>query len=254
MDPATLIGIALAFAALVAMVTMEGAHLSSLFLPAPLILVFGGTIAIGLASGTLSDTMQAVKALPRAILGRPARPHDAIENIVELAGQVRSEGALSLERNAAEADDDFVRLALQNIADGTHAEELRILLEDQIATKAKDNSTASGFFQALGGYAPTIGVAGTVVSLTHVLENLSDPSTLGPMVAAAFVATLWGVLSANFFWIPIAAKLRRLSDLEIQRMTLVMEGILAVQAGDPPRLVDERLRAMVPARDLPAAA
>ncbi|MFH5824892.1 motility protein A [Georgenia sp. AZ-5] len=254
MDPATLIGIALAFGALWAMVTLEHASLSSLFLAAPMILVFGGTIAVGLASGTLPDALSAVKALPRAFLGRAAKPHESIEQIVELAAQVRSEGALSLERNAAEAEDPFVRVALQNIADGTHADELRLLLEDQIETKARQDRVPANFFQALGGYAPTIGVAGTVVSLTHVLENLSDPATLGPMVAAAFVATLWGILSANFLWIPIASRLRRLSDLEVQTMTLVMEGILAVQAGDPPRLVDERLRAMVPDGVLPAAA
>ena len=98
----------------------------------------------------------------------------------------------------------------------------------------------------MGGYAPTIGIIGTVVSLTHVLENLDDPGHLGPMIASAFVATLWGLLSANFLWLPIGARLRRLSELDVERMNLLMEGVLAVQAGSQPRLLGERLRAMVP--------
>jgi chemotaxis protein MotA len=106
---------------------------------------------------------------------------------------------------------------------------------------------SSKFFAALGGYAPTIGIIGTVVSLTHVLENLSSPDHLGPMIAAAFVATLWGLLSANFIWLPLGAKLKRLSELEVERMTLLMEGLLAVQNGTQPLLLAERLKAMVPA-------
>jgi chemotaxis protein MotA len=151
-------------------------------------------------------------------------------------------------------EDPFLRRALQNIADGTDGEDLRILLEDEIETSAKSGRTAARFFTSMGGYAPTIGIIGTVVSLTHVLENLSTPATLGPMIASAFVATLWGLLSANFLWLPIGARLKRLTDLEVERMSLLMEGVLAVQAGSPPRLLGERLRAMVPASALSAAA
>jgi chemotaxis protein MotA len=97
----------------------------------------------------------------------------------------------------------------------------------------------------LGGFAPTVGIVGTVVSLTHVLENLNQPDELGHMIAAAFVATLWGLLSANFIWLPIGGRLQRLGELEVERMTLVMEGMLAVQAGSPPQFVGERLRALV---------
>uniref|UniRef100_UPI0028113F40 motility protein A n=1 Tax=Microbacterium sp. TaxID=51671 RepID=UPI0028113F40 len=144
-----------------------------------------------------------------------------------------------------DADDPFVRQALQSIADGTDAEELRIVLEDEIASTAARNRTASRFFATLGGYAPTVGIIGTVVSLTHVLEKLDTPDTLGPMIASAFVATLWGLLSANFMWLPIGNRLQRLGELELERMTLVMEGMLAVQAGSPPHHVGERLQALV---------
>jgi chemotaxis protein MotA len=254
MDPATLIGIALAFGALFAMITLEGSQITAILLPAPMILVFGATIAVGIAGGTLRDFFTAVKALPGAFKGKITPPHVIIDQVVSLAETARSKGLLALEQEAENIDDPFLRGALQNIADGTDGDELRILLEDEIATKAKSERTASKFFMALGGYAPTVGIVGTVVSLTHVLENLSSPDTLGPMIATAFVATLWGLLSANFLWLPIGTRLKRLADLEVDRMTLLMEGALAVQAGSQPRLLGERLRAMVPAEALKKAA
>jgi chemotaxis protein MotA len=253
-DPATLIGIVLAFGALFAMVTIEGSHITALLLPAPMILVFGATIAVGIAGGTIKDFLVAFKALPGAFKGRITPPHKVIEQVVGLAEVARSKGLLALEQEADNVDDLFLRRALQNIADGTDGDELRILLEDEIAAKAKADRTASKFFLALGGYAPTVGIVGTVVSLTHVLENLSSPDKLGPMIAAAFVATLWGLLSANFIWLPIASRLKRLAELEVDRMTLVMEGALAVQSGSQPRLLGERLRAMVPGEALKKAA
>jgi chemotaxis protein MotA len=254
MDPATLIGIVAAFGALVAMVFIEGSSITSILLPAPMILVFGATIAVGIAGGTLKDFMVAIKALPGAFKGKTHDPQEVIDRVVRLAEKARSEGLLSLEQEADDVNDPFLRSALQNIADGTDGEDLRILLEDEIETAAKLGRTASKFFNSMGGYSPTIGIIGTVVALTHVLENLSSPSTLGPMIASAFVATLWGLLAANFLWLPIGGRMKRLSELEIERMTLLMEGVLAVQAGSQPRLLGERLRAMVPASSLSAAA
>lgn len=253
MDPATLIGLLIAFGSLFAMITLEGAHVSAILIPAPMILVFGATIAVQLAGGTLGDALLAVKALPRAFRGKVPKPHKVIDQVVVLAEKARSDGLLSLEQEAEGVDDPFLKGALQNIADGTDGEELRILLEDEINTREGMDRTAAKFFTSMGGYAPTIGIIGTVVSLTHVLENLSSPDKLGPMIATAFVATLWGLLSANFIWLPIGARLRRLSDLEVERMNLLMEGVLAVQSGSQPRLLGERLRALVPSNVLPKA-
>ncbi len=246
MDPATLVGILLAFAALYAMITLEGAHVEALLLPAPMVLVFGATIAIGIAGGTLKDFLVAVQAVPAAILGRSTPPQDTIDSVVVLAEKARSEGLLALEEEANTVTDPFLRGALQNIADGTDGEELREILEDEIDSASQTHRTAAKFFTGLGGYAPTVGIIGTVVSLTHVLENLSSPEELGPMIATAFVATLWGLLSANFLWLPIGTRIKRLGEMEIARMTLLMEGVLAVQAGSQPRLLGERLQAMVP--------
>ncbi|MCC3276464.1 MULTISPECIES: motility protein A [unclassified Arthrobacter] len=250
MDPATIIGLVLAFGSLYAMITLEGAHVGALLLPAPMILVFGATIAVGLAGGTLKDFLIAFKALPRAFMGKTPQPQETIDRVVLLAEKARSEGLLSLEQDAAEVEDPFLRTALQNIADGTDGDELRMLLEDEVATKTASDKIPVKFFNSLGGYAPTVGIIGTVVSLTHVLENLSTPDHLGPMIATAFVATLWGLLSANFIWLPISSRLKRLADLEAEEMTLLMEGVLALQAGSQPRLLGERLRAMVPAHAL----
>jgi chemotaxis protein MotA len=254
MDPATLIGIVAAFGALVAMVYIEGSSITAILLPAPMILVFGATIAVGIAGGTLKDFFVAIKAVPGAFKGKTHNPQEVIDRVVSLAEKARSEGLLSLEQEADDVNDPFLRSALQNIADGTDGEDLRILLEDEIETAAKTGNTAAKFFNSMGGYSPTIGIIGTVVALTHVLENLSSPATLGPMIASAFVATLWGLLAANFLWLPIGGRMKRLTELEIERMTLLMEGVLAVQAGSQPRLLGERLRAMVPASSLSAAA
>ncbi|WP_350348547.1 MotA/TolQ/ExbB proton channel family protein [Agromyces sp. G08B096] len=246
MDLAFLIGIVLAFGSLYAMITLEGAHVDALLIPAPMVLVFGATIAVGIAGATLSDAMRAFRAVPRAIRGRTAKPQDTIDRLVELAEKARREGLLSLEQDAAETEDPFLRNALQNIADGTDGDELRTLLEEEVASKERVGMQSARFFKALGGYAPTVGIIGTVVSLTHVLEKLDSPDTLGPSIATAFVATLWGLLSANFIWLPLGDRIARLTTLEAENMTLVMEGALAVQSGSQPRILGERLRAIAP--------
>lgn len=250
MDPATIIGLLLAFGSVYAMLTLEGGHLESLLLLPPMILVFGATLAVGLAGSTLKDVLHSFKAVPKAFKGKTIAPTVTIDELVTLAEKARQEGLLSLEGDAQEAKDPFLQNALQNIADGTDGDDLRDMLEDGINTKLKSDHTASKFFKALGGYAPTIGIIGTVVSLTHVLENLSDPGSLGPMIASAFVATLWGLLSANFIWLPIGDRIAKISDLEIDRLTLIMEGVLSIQAGAQPLLLRERLKSMVPAHKL----
>lgn len=248
MDPALILGLVLAFGALVAMITLEGASFTALLLPAPMVLVFGATIAVGIASGTLRDAMYAVKSLPRAFTGDKRTPAGMIDTVVAYAEKARAEGLLALEQAVPDEGDAFLRQALQGIADGVDAEDLRLVMEDEISSAAARNRTASRFYMTLGGFAPTVGIIGTVVSLTHVLEKLDEPSTLGPLIAAAFVATLWGLLSANFIWLPIGGRLQRLGEIEMERMTLLMEGMLAVQAGSPPQLVRERLNALVPER------
>lgn len=245
MDPAFLIGVIIAFGALFAMITMENASLSALLLPAPMILVLGSTIGVGIASHTFRDAVLAVTSLGRMFRGPRTTPAAVIPGLVGYAEKARSEGLLALEQELDAAPDDFTRQSLQALADGADAEDLRTMMEDETAAVSTRNHVAARFFSSLGGYAPTIGIVGTVVSLTHVLEKLDEPDDLGPLIAAAFVATLWGLLSANFIWNPIAGRLNRIAAVEQERMTVITEGMLAIQAGAAPHILQERLEALV---------
>jgi chemotaxis protein MotA len=249
-DPATVLGLVLALGAVYGSMTLEGTAVGAILLPAPMLLVFAGTIGAGVAGGTLKDAVTAFKALPRAVTSKAPVRGAAIPVLVSLATRARRDGLLALEDEARAIDDEFLTDGLGAAIDGADPEDLRAMLEDRIATKRSKDKVVSKFFTDLGGYAPTIGIIGTVVSLVHVLENLSEPDHLGPMIAAAFVATLWGILSANMIWLPIGARLKRISDLECAQMEIVVEGLCALQAGANPRLVGDRLRSLVPADEL----
>ncbi|MBD3781069.1 MULTISPECIES: motility protein A [unclassified Cellulomonas] len=251
MDPAGFIGLVVAFGAIFGALIMEGADPMSIFLPAPLLLVWVGTIGVGIAGHTVKDVIESYKAVPRALMSKVPDPTTTVDTLVELADRARREGLLALEDAAKDIDDPFLRGGLQAAIDGTDPDDLRMILEDKIATKRTREKTHAKYFQDMGGYAPTIGIIGTVISLVHVLENLSDPSSLGHSIAAAFVATLWGILSANVVWLPLGTRIKRFSDLECAQMEVTLEGLLAVQAGANPRLVGERLRSLLP--DTPAA-
>lgn len=226
------------------MITMEGASFEALLIPAPMILVLGSTIGVGIASHTLRDTRLAVQSLGRMVRGPRTTPEAVIPFLVGYAEKARGDGLLALEQELDSAPDPFTRQALQALADGTDADDLRLMMDDEITAASSRTRIAAKFFSSLGGYAPTIGIVGTVVSLTHVLEKLDEPDHLGPMIAAAFVATLWGLLSANFIWNPIAGRLNRIGAVELERMMIVSEGMLAIQAGSAPHLLQERLEAL----------
>ena len=246
MDPAGILGIGLAFGAIFATLFIEGSNPMSMMLPGPLVLVWVGTLGVGIAGHTMKDVVSSFKAVPRALRSKAPDPAATVETVVGLAERARREGLLALEDAAKDIDDPFLRSGLQAAIDGTDPDDLRTILEDRIATKRTQERVYSKYFLDMGGYAPTIGIIGTVISLVHVLENLSDPATLGPSIASAFVATLWGILSANVLWIPLATRIRRVSDLECAQMVVTLEGLLAVQSGANPRLVGERLRSLLP--------
>ncbi|MCG2802675.1 MAG: motility protein A [Cellulomonas sp.] len=246
MDPSGFIGIVLALVAIFGAMIIEGGEPASIFLPGPLILVWFGTIGAGIAGNTLKDVKGSFKALPKAFMATAPDPGATIETVVSLADRARREGLLALEDAARTIDDQFLRGGLQAAIDGTDPEDLRMILEDKIASKRTIDRGYAKYFADMGGYAPTLGIIGTVIALVHVLSNLSDPAGLGESIAGAFVATLWGLLSANILWIPISARIKRFSDLECAQMEVTLEGLLALQAGANPRLVGERLRSMLP--------
>jgi len=245
-DPATLLGLGLAFVVIIVANILEGGSPSHLILLPPMLLVFGGTLAVCLAGGTLKDTKNALLSLKRAFLSKAPDASDVVPAVVSLADKARKEGLLALEEAIKGLDDPFMARGVTLAVDGTDPDEVREIMESEVYAKRAEDKQSAKFFTDAGGYAPTIGIVGTVMSLVHVLGNLDKPDELGHMIAAAFLATLWGVLSANAIWLPIAAKLKRLSELECARMEVVIEGVAAIQAGSNPRVVAQKLRSLIP--------
>jgi chemotaxis protein MotA len=254
-DPATLIGIVLALVSLLLLMILEGSSPLAIVLLPPIILVIGGTFGAAIAGSAMSDVKKIGGWFKQALMPSKVPPiADRIQTLVSLAEKARKEGLLALEAQVKEIEDPFLRRGLQMGIDGTDPEELRAVLEGEIAAKKAEDKVAAKFFTGMGGYAPTIGIIGTVVGLIHVLENLDDPGSLGPLIAGAFVATLWGVMTANFFWLPMAAKISRISDLQASQMELLVEGITEIQAGTSPRAVRQKLTSLVPPSEVKEAA
>ncbi|GAB3684225.1 flagellar motor protein [Angustibacter aerolatus] len=253
MDPATIVGVVLAFAAIFGSMIMEGGNPASIFLPPPLLLVFLGTFGAGMAGGLLKDFTGALAALKDAFLKKPITADATVEVVVKLAERARREGLLALESAVKEVEDPFLKEGLQAAIDGADPDELREILFGKIDTKKAYDKQIAKLFGDMGGYAPTVGIIGTVIGLVHVLENLSKPDELGHLIAGAFVATLWGVLSANILWLPIASKLKRVSEVECHQMEVVVEGVLAIQSGTSPRVVQQKLESFLPPSSKPAA-
>jgi chemotaxis protein MotA len=253
MDPGTLIGITAAFIAVIAAIVLEGGSISSIFLIPPLILIFVGSFGAAMAGGLLKDAIGSLKALKTGLLAKIEPPDATIDTVVKLAERARREGLLALEDAAREVDDPFLRRGLELALDGTDPEELREVLGAEIDAKRAADKIHEKFFTDMGGYAPTIGIVGAVIGLIHALGSLDKPEELGHLIAAAFVATLWGLLAANVLWLPIGKKLKRTSELELAQMELVLEGILAIQAGSNPRIVAQKLTSLLPP-DVRAAA
>ena len=198
------------------------------------------------AGPTRLARLEAQLLLQRALLTKPIQPDALVDSVVALADRARREGLLALEDAIREVEDPFLRRGLELAIDGTDPEDLREILESEIEAKRKGDKVGAKLFGDMGGYAPTIGIIGTVLGLVHVLENLSKPDELGHLIAGAFVATLWGVLTANVLWLPLGNRLKRISDLECAQMELAVEGICSIQAGANPRLVARKLRSLLP--------
>jgi len=247
MDPATLIGVIGALVFIVVANVMEGGNPMSLMLLPPILLVVGGTIMISIAGGTLADAKLAVRGLKRAFTGSAKNASELVPVLVSLSEKARREGLLALEDALADVDEPFLSRGLTLAIDGTDPEEVRDILEAEVVAVRAEAKQSAKFFNSAGAYAPTIGIIGTVMGLVHVLENLAQPEELGHLIAGAFVATLWGVMSANVFFLPVGARIARLGELETGRMELVIEGIAALQAGSNPRIVAQRLRSLLPA-------
>jgi chemotaxis protein MotA len=245
MDPSMIIGVVLALGAIVGSLIMDGGDIGSMFLIPPMILVFGGTIGAAVAGGMMPDLKAMPKSLIRAFTAKAVSPSENVATIVRMSEKARREGLLALEGDVAEVEDPFLRRALELAIDGTDADEVADILGTEVDAKRSADKAAAKLFHDMGGFAPTIGIIGTVLGLVHVLGNLGDPSTLGEKIASAFVATLWGVMTANVFWFPLANRLKRVSEVECEQMEMTIEGVLAIQAGANPRLIAQKLNSML---------
>ncbi|MGQ9825858.1 MAG: flagellar motor protein [Desulfotomaculales bacterium] len=245
MDPSAVVGFLLAVVALVGGFVLEGGHIGALFQITAAMIVFGGTIGATVLSFPLSDLMAVPRLISVAFFRNPPNPAEAIELIVKLAEEARREGLLYLENRLEEIQDSFLRKGIQLVVDGTDPDLVRNILEVEIYSIQERHQAGASVFEAAGGYAPTMGIIGTVMGLVHVLGSIDKPENLGPAIALAFIATLYGVSSANIFWLPVAAKLQNLSKKELLLRNLMLEGVVSLQAGYNPILIRERLTAFL---------
>jgi chemotaxis protein MotA len=224
---------------------LEGGSLRSILQVTAAVIVFGGTLGAVLVSFSLDDVRRAVRSLRTVFVDREAPMEDTIATITRFAVKARRDGIMSLEDEVERLQDPFLRRGLGLAVDGTSPGTLRTMLELESASREDLEEVPARVFESAGGYAPTVGIIGAVLGLIHVMENLTDPNKLGAGIAVAFVATVYGVGSANLIFLPIAAKLRARATVHARRRQLVCEGILAIQEGQNPRLIEHKLRGLL---------
>lgn len=245
MEISTGAGILLALVSLVIAFVAEGGHINALFAPTAALIVFGGTLGATMTSFSLKEIMTIPQLIKITFFPKFADEAIFIEQIVRLAEKARREGLLYLENQLDQIENKFLRKGIQLVVDGTPSEMVKNILEIEVYSMQERHRLGASIFETAGGYAPTMGIIGTVMGLVHVLANLSDPERLGPSIAMAFLATLYGVSSANIVWLPIAEKLKNLSKKEIKQMDLIIEGVIALQAGNSPILIREQLNSFL---------
>jgi chemotaxis protein MotA len=246
LDIATIGGIVLALASLIMGFTFDGGSLVALLNPAAAILVFGGTLGATLTSVSLKHFTGMVKYARISLFSKSPEMLDTVEELVALAVVARREGLLALEERLESMSDPFMKNGLQLVVDGVDPELVREYLDTELTSVEERHKRAAKVFELAGGYAPTMGIIGTVMGLVHVLGSLQDVTKLGPQIATAFTATLYGVASANILWLPIASKLKNRSQDEILLREMLSEGILSIQAGENPNILGQKLRAFLP--------
>ena len=244
MDILSVGGIVFAMVCILGGQALEGGHAGSLVQATAAIIVIGGTIGAVAVAFPMPDFMRGVKLLGLIFGNKKDDTGEIIKQIVELATVARRDGVLALEQQVQTIADPFLRRAVSFLVDGVDAAVARDSLEGQIHHEWEENNTGAKVWESAGGFAPTVGILGAVLGLIHVMENLSDPSKLGPGIAVAFVATIYGVGMANLLFLPMATKAKRKVGLEKERKTLIAEGVLSIQAGLNPRVLEDKLNAL----------
>lgn len=241
-DKLTVSGIIFALTAILGGSVVKGSGVSALLSPAAFLIVVVGTVA-AIMIHTPPATMRRAMRIFKWCLQPPARDgHALVSDLVNWSSKARQRGLLVLEPVIDEQDDSFVRRGLQMLVDGAEPEVIRAVLEVELDAREQADMAAAKVFEGMGIYAPTLGIIGAVMGLMAVMQNLAEPSKLGPGIAAAFVATIYGIASANLFFLPVAAKLKSTIRAQARQREMLIEGLIAIAEGENPRLIEAKLQ------------
>ncbi|MBV8680424.1 MAG: flagellar motor protein [Aquitalea sp.] len=249
MDKISIIAIVMGLTAIIAGQAIEGGNIGSLLQLTAFMIVIGGTMSAVMLQSTPKQFMAGMRMV-KWIFQPPLQDYEKlIREVVNWSHSARRSGLLSLEGYVGQQKDPFTRKALQMVVDGAEPEVLRGVMDVEIGMFEHARKQAARIWESAGGYSPTMGILGAVLGLIHVMENLSDPSKLGAGIAVAFVATVYGVGSANLFFLPVANKLKHLVAGEIAMKEMVVEGLVAIANGENPRIIESRLRSFLAMHD-----
>jgi len=236
----------LAVGGILAGLIMEGGNVKDVAQVTAAMMVLGGTIGAVMLTTPMNVLLGAVKKLPLVFFNRDDDPAAIIEEIIQYASKARREGIVSLETEANQVHDPFLHKALNLAVDGTDLQQLRNIMELEILMLDQRGEAESKVFEAAGGYAPTVGIIGAVLGLIQVMKNLANIDEVGRGIAVAFVATVYGVGTANLFFLPAAAKIKSRVHAMVQNRELMLDGVISIVEGLNPKLIRTKLEAYNP--------
>jgi chemotaxis protein MotA len=248
MDPFTIIGLFLGIL-LILMACMMGGSLGAYFDVPSILIVFGGTFASLLVSFPIGNLLQIPRIMTKALKKGAVDPKQMIRSMVRYAEVARRDGILALEGMTDEMEDDLLVIGVKMAVDGTDPELIQAILDADIENMMIRHDLGKGILDTCGRSAPAFGMIGTLVGLVAMLANMSDPSQLGAGMSAAIITTLYGALAANCIFTPLADKLAVRNEEEVLMKSIVMKGVMAIQAGDNPRVVEQKLLTFLPPKD-----
>ena len=246
---ATIIGLVLAFGAILAGQALEGGHVGSLLQATAAIIVVGGTFGACLVQFPLKIFGASLKAVSGVFREPKIKNREVVAEIIRFANKARKEGIISLESESRNGSDSFLRKALMMAVDGVEPRILRETMEMEITNIEEEAEHPIKFWEAAGGYSPTVGILGAVLGLIHVMENLTDPSKLGSGIAVAFVATVYGVGLANLVYLPMAGKLKLRVKAHMVAKEIMLVGVISILEGENPRLIEDKLKSFIIERE-----
>jgi chemotaxis protein MotA len=245
MDIATIIGLIMGFGAIIGGQLLEGGHVSAIMQPTAAIIVLGGSFGASFISFPLSTIIQAVKDSKKVLFNSSLNNETVIKDMINYAAKARRNGLISLEQEAQSIKDPFTKKGISLVVDGIDPQKLEETLDTEVEAYEEHAKGSAEFFEAAGGYAPTIGIIGAVLGLIHVMNNLADTSKLGEGIAVAFVATIYGLMTANIVCLPFASKLKIRLKEELMQKRMIIEGLTSIQNGENPHFIEQKLRAFL---------